>query len=303
MNARDVARLYDIHVVLQLDPSKKVWVCPFPQHVHSNFTPSLGISDFAGGQHFTCFGSCGLRGDVIDAVGFMSIPDYQPHNGEHVARAIGLLQTGWEPCEPKPVTKPAALAWEAYTSLDDLDDRVSEYAKGRGLTLETLRKWGIKSKAGAMAIPVFHFGTLVALKYRATWPEPRLRYWSEPGSKRGLFGYSQVYMADKPVAVVKGEIAAMVLEQFGILACAPTSGEDNTAEEFKQALSFSKKLVVIGDNDPAPETRRKMQAAAKKRAEALGAELKFPPDQYKDVDEWVLKEPAAIFAINSWLNN
>ena len=108
---------------------------------------------------------------------------------------------------------------------------------------------------------------------------------------------------DNGAPVTGAEVRCGQLEQFGILACAPTSGEDNTAEEFKQALSFSKKLVVIGDNDPAPETRRKMQAAAKKRAEVLGAELKFPPDQYKDVDEWVLKEPAAIFAINSWLNN
>jgi hypothetical protein len=83
-------------------------------------------------------------------------------------------------------------------------------------------------------------------------------------------------MADKPVAVVKGEIAAMMLDQVGVLACAPSSGENDTAEEFKSVLGFSKKLVVIGDNDPAPETRRKMQAAAKRRADALGAELEFP---------------------------
>jgi hypothetical protein len=303
MNARDVAKLYRIVDVLRLDPTKKIWVCPFPQHLHSSYTPSLGISYFAGGEHFSCFGSCGLQGDVIDAVGFMSIPNYRPHDREHVARAIGLLQTGFEPQEPRPVEKPVALSWEAYKSLEDLDKRVIDYGKSRGLAAETLKKWGVKSKAGAMAIPVFHFGTLVALKYRATWPDPRLRYWSEPGSRRGLFGYSNVYMADAPVAVVKGEIAAIMLDQIGILACAPSSGENDTAEEFKSVLGFSKKIVVIGDNDPAPETRKKMQKAAADRARALGAELRFPPEGYKDVDLWILKDPSAASVIRSWLND
>ena len=97
MNARDVARLYDIYVVLKLDPSKKVHLCPF--HEHTSYTPSLGVTHFDDGrERFTCFGICGKQGDVIDAVGYLNIPNYEPHNGELVARAIGLLQTGWEPC-------------------------------------------------------------------------------------------------------------------------------------------------------------------------------------------------------------
>ena len=303
MNIRDVARLYDIRVVLNLDPSEKTWVCPFPQHPHNEYTPSLGVTDFDDGrQRFTCFGTCGAQGDVIDAVGYISIPNYQPHNREHVNTALGLLQSGWEPCEPRPVEKAAALGWDAYENLDYPGDRVVEYAKGRGLAMDTLHRWGIRDRSGAMAIPVFHFGTLVALKYRATWPNPKLRYWSEPGSKKGLFGYADVYLTDRPVLVVKGEIAAMLASQFGFLACAPTSGEDNDAAEFKYALGFSPKVVVVGDNDASPETRRKMQAAAARRAEVLGAELRFPPDHIKDIDLWLLQEPQmAAASIREWL--
>jgi hypothetical protein len=46
-----------------------------------------------------------------------------------------------------------------------------------------------------------------------------------------------------------------------------------------------------------------MQAAAKERAKVLGAELRFPPEGYKDVDLWILKDPSAASVIRSWLND
>jgi hypothetical protein len=94
--------------------------------------------------------------------------------------------------------------------------------------------------------------------------------------------------------VVKGEIAAMVLHQRGLLACAPTGGESmRLTDEIKRALSFAD-CVVIGDNDRDPAVRKETSRLAYERSKELNAKLFFPPEEYKDVDEWVLNDPFAI---------
>jgi hypothetical protein len=45
------------------------------------------------------------------------------------------------------------------------------------------------------------------------------------GSRLGLFNYDKVYLSTGTVFVVKGEIPAMLLQQLGYAACAPTAGE------------------------------------------------------------------------------
>ena len=101
--------------------------------------------------------------------------------------------------------------------------------------------------------------------------------------------------------VVKGELSVALLSQYGILACAPNSGEGSTEEWMYLALCFSDKIVVIGDNDPEPimqQTRKLFE----KRSQMLHAEGHLPPAQYPDVDDWILAEgELAIQTIKGWL--
>jgi hypothetical protein len=300
MNAREIARIYDIVTVLGLEPARKTWICPFPQHVHHNNTPSLGVDWWGDRQRFKCFGNCGLQGDVIDAVGYTRIPGYNPGDRQSVNMAIGLLQSGFEPCEPTPVVA-RPLTWDALAALSEPGPRVLEYAARRGLSRQTLHEFSVREKNGALAIPVFHYGTLMGVKYRATWEAPAVRYWSEEGSRNALFNYARVYYTDRPLLVVKGEIPVMLLHQHGILACCTTSGEGSAIDEYRNILSFSKRIVVVGDNDADLKTRRRMQAFAKSKAETLKADLRFPPEQWKDIDQWILEDAGAIGVIRQWL--
>jgi hypothetical protein len=51
-------------------------------------------------------------------------------------------------------------------------------------------------------------------------------------------------------------------------------------------------VVVIGDNDPDPKVREETRKLAERRAKELNGKLFFPPEQYKDVDEWIVDDPS-----------
>ena len=301
---RDVARLYDIYEILHLDHRKKVFLCPLPQHVHHENTPSFSVKFFRGHQRWRCFGNCGKGGDVIDLIGYLSIPNYDRLNREHLKMAVARLQhvTVSPPRIVERKTSIGQGAWKQY--VDELSSRVILYAEQRGLSYETLRKFKIGEMSGAMAIPAFEDGTLKAIKFRSTARNPKMRYWAQEGSVVALFNHDAVAYTDKPVLVVKGEIPVMLLDQYGLLACATTAGEANAnISQWAHLFVFSPKVVVVTDNDRDPEIKQRIAAWARERADILKAELVAPPEKYKDIDEAILAEPEVMLPmIRGWLD-
>lgn len=303
----DARKLYSIQDVLGLPSNLKKIVCPLPQHSHSSHpTPSFSIYISKGIQKWECHGNCGLRGDVVDLVGYMDVPGYEPHDPAKVSLALALL--GNRPIEfdrPRrevPVIL-SSLAWRSYLPLG----REAEiYTSGRGLAPETASKFKLGHYKHYLSIPAFEEKVLKAIKFRNMVPpfdaENYNRYFSARGSVSALFNYDAVVYTGLPVLIVKGEIACMVCDQFGFLACAPTTGEAGSMEQWVPVLSFSEKRVVVGDNDFVPEIRKNMQDKAKARAKTLHADLRFPPEQYKDIDNWLLAEPfVAVQTIMEWM--
>lgn len=283
-------RTHDIHNVVGSE--KKLIVCPLPMHIHANNTPSFSIFWWRGVQMFRCHGNCGLQGDVIDLVGFMRIPGYQPHNKEHIRRALQLLDNKYEKVVLPPV-KRVSLRGDEWLDFLPPGPEVVEYARSRGLTPETLKKFHIGQSTHWMTIPSFEDNRLVGLKMRNLETEG-LRFMALKGSHQALFNYDAIFLKTRPVLMVKGEIPAMLLDQLGFLACAPTGGEGGWREHWRVALALSK-VTVVGDNDP---TGIEM---AHKRAALLNGEVRFPPPEYKDIDEWILADPKAVEIINLWL--
>jgi hypothetical protein len=279
-------------------------------HAHQNNTPSFSIFNKPdGSQYFRCHGSCGKEGDVIDLVGYMRISGYDPRDGEHVKRAITLLQAGFQVSPPREQkARIARLPYDAISGMDEPDLDVLVYADMRGLTEETLvrfmvRKYQVGSKK-YMAIPTFHFGQLMGIKMRNVddHGEKGNRFLFYPGSSSGLFNYSTVFANSAPVLIVKAEIPAMLLMQHGIHACAPSGSENVIRKELFSAMAWATKRVVVKDNDSDARVREKMDVYAARRAKVFQAELKAPPEQYKDIDEFVLAEKErALEMIQGWL--
>jgi hypothetical protein len=296
MKLEDLRRLYDIRELTNMG-RKKYCVCPLPQHLHHNYTPSFSVFWNKGVQYFKCHGNCGKWGDVIDFAGYVNISDYNPSDIGNRIRASEFL-TGFKSTPPTPPKPTPTLPQWTWEEMLPPSQETIDYAISRGILkehIETFRigtpRKGLSVPEYWMAIPTFHKEELMGIKLRNM--KGGLRYMSYPGSRKGLWGYNDIYMTDKPVLVMKGEIAAMVARRFGFLSCAPTGGEGCHVDDLRLALSLSAN-IVIGDNGAETEAER--------RAIALNTDMRLPPKEYVGWDDWALENTEeAIQTTQEWI--
>ena len=300
---QDLKRLYGIRDLLGLSERKKTMICPLPQHQHKHNTPSFSIFLGRDGvEQWKCHGNCGLRGDVIDLAGYMWIPGYNPSDGAKVMQAATALQTKGRVEFPTPeTTRVPKLHPMGYTKYFPIQDMAKQYCHSRGLSDATIQKFKLGSDRQWLTMPSFMEGRLMGIKKRSLENEhgnllAHIRYMSEVGSKQSLFNYDNVAYKEGLVVLTKGEIPVMILDQLGYQACAPTGGEGAWLPDWNTPL-MTMDVLVIGDND---DTGRKY---FRERARMLGGVLKFPPKRYKDLDEWILAEPAlSRTTLEEWSN-
>jgi DNA primase len=285
---RDIRRIYSITDVLEragFMVRRKWMVCPLPNHIHGRNTPSFSIFTGRDGvERFQCHGTCGAYGDVIDLAGYLWINGYDPTDPKMVMRAADALRNRNDIVFPvsetvvQNILDPAA--WKKYLPIGPA---ARAYAHSRGLTDQTIETFALGQDGDYLTIPTFEAGRLTYIKKRAI-KQGMLRFQSEPHSRRSLFNFDAVAWNPGIVYYVKAEIPAMILIQGGFTACAPTTGEASWDPTWATLLALAN-VVVIGDND-APG-----KAAAKTVSERLNATLHFPPEEYKDIDEWILASP------------
>lgn len=299
----DLKRQYSVSSLLGISGDKRLIVCPLPDHNHHSNTPSFSIYYGEDGfERFICHGNCGARGDVVDLMGYLKIPGYDPTRDEDVIATFPLFHdrepeiiVPQPPSYSKETTLPPAL-WKKF--LPPGEDVIA-YAASRGLSRETLERFGVGQSGMAMVIPTFQEGILVNIKYRNLGDG--LRYWNEKGSVKSLFNYDAIAWTTEPILITKGHIPTMLMSQHGISSCCCTAGENASMDLWYPQLSLASKRVYVGDNDRDLKVRKVMQDAAQKRGAELSADVKFPPEQYKDLDEWVLADVNALDIIRGWL--
>lgn len=282
---------HDMYTVLGLPSRKKVILCPLPTHIHKSNTPSFSIFWNKGRQWWRCHGMCHQEGDIVDLIGYLRVPGYQKGNATYQRQALALLDERYEAQVVLP-EKEVGLSGSAWLDFLPPGPEVIEYARTRGLTPETLKRFNIGQSKNFMTMPCFEDHKLLGVKLRNT--REGMRFFQLKGSRQGLFNFDSVYLRRGTVFVVKGEIPCMLLDQLGFPACAPTGGEGGWSERWRTCLAFASK-VVIGDNDDAG------RMLGKARAGLLDAALVFPDEKYKDIDQWLLEEPEqALHALNHW---
>jgi len=307
MDIKDIRRLYDMKAILGMQRKNQI-VCPLPQHSHHDYTPSFSVywSKKNNCQLFKCHGACGLEGDVIDLTGYTKVNGYNPKNREHTRMAISLLTGGFK-ISPPVQPKNTGLLTNDMVSRYKIGEEVSSYAKTRGLEPATIERFKIGQfntpSTSWMTIPTFTGERLTMMKMRnLNSVGKKDRFTNLPGGMNGIFNINEVKEKGGKVLIVKAEIPSMLLSQRGFLSCAPNAGEGALDESWYRNFVFCEKRIVVGDNDPDSKIREKMNEFAVKRAEALKAGLKFPPENYKDIDEFMLAEPnAASELIKGWL--
>jgi len=278
-----------------LNTSRRKILCPLPGHIHHENTPSFSIVWKKGVQWFRCHGNCGASGDVVDLIGYLRIPAYDPHDLEHRKRALQLLDERYDCAIAIPEKETVLYGDEWYRYLP-ISAAGEDYARSRGLSDKTIAHFRLGQNGTMLSIPCFEEQRLVGIKFRsidlAIVGDDRFR--AVKGSRQGLFNIDDCRYHTGTVFIVKGEIPAMLLWQMGYKAVAPTSGEGGWVESWRTALALADK-IVIGDND-APGVK-----LGNKRAALMAAKLVFPPPEYKDIDQWILSAPEkALEQLNTW---
>jgi DNA primase len=294
----EACKNHDIMGVLGLTENRPLIVCPLPQHAHKRNTPSFSIFWWKGKQRWRCHGSCDLEGDVVDLIGYMRVPGYDKRDLEKIRQALALINERFEVSIPEPV-KEVVLTGREYLDFLPAGEEAIQYAASRGLNEETVKRFRLGQMGHHMTIPLFEEGMLKGIKMRNMHKcDPDRRFFQMAGSRLGLFNYDHVNLRTGPVLVVKGEIPAMLLHQMGYAACAPTAGEGSykgQTQRWTGALALAS-VIVIGDNDEPG------RVLGKKRSIMFGGMLFFPPEQFKDIDAWILADREhAVESIQRWI--
>ena len=186
-------------------------------------------------------------------------------------------------------------------------ENIIEYVLGRGISFDQIEKFKLGGavsisndevikgkKENILSLPTFHYGKLMGIKIRKINGCNNDRYFSYKGSHKGLFNHDEVFLTTKPVLVMTGEIAVMVADRCGFLACAPTSGEWGHVDNIIKPLLLAKKIIVGDTSEIGKKT-------AQTRGALLDGIVRFPPEGL-DWDEWALKnKEEAIRETNKWL--
>jgi hypothetical protein len=285
---------YDMHDIV--NSHKKVIVCPLPGHVHHSNTPSFSIFWRGGKQWFRCHGNCQLEGDIVDLIGFLRVDGYSKKSAKTVRAALSMLSDRFTVSPPVPQKETNLLQGDEWTWFLPPHQEAIDYAHARGLNDMSILKFNLGQSKHHITIPTFHDGRLMGIKLRNTQKcDIKHRFYSFEGSRQGLFNFDKVNLIQKHVFIVKGEIPAMLLDQMGYNATAPTGGEGGWNESWRTSLALAPK-TLIGDND---DTGYKLGPA---RAAFFAARLVYPPKIYKDIDQFCLAEPEAAKAqLDQWI--
>ena len=297
MRIVDVIDSHSIRSVIGWPDNRHYGLCPLHSERHASFS----VYYFRGKEWWKCHSHCG-SGDVIDLVGRLQINGYDRTNWDQRRRAAEILDGNYiaAPVEaPPPI--PELPNWLVDHMLPPSPKTIL-YALSRGITRDqidefkigTPKPWmkeppyNIFCPSNWMAIPTFSIndeGGLVAIKLRSIVPNTQFRFMSVKGSQKGLWGAMRVLWHDCPILLLKSEIPAIIARRVYSYTCAPT-GEGNKIAEFAHIFSFSRKTVIVADNDEAGKA-----AALAKSKIIKNSIVVYPPEDYKDFDQAYRENP------------
>lgn len=263
-------------------PLKRPFPCLNPAHRDAH--PSMGYN--AKNQTVHCF-ACGATYDIFDLVGQEEgLADF-PAKLRAVNQRYGhgtVLQLRAVPVQTFPYKEG--------------EGKPDPYFTGRGLSEETVRRFGLCVENGYAVLPVFDkTGSCCSVCRRAIDPQTEPRYKNSRGSMQ-LWNRAALENAHGgPVFVTEGIFDALSLEELGFPAVA-LCGAAN-AGRLLQALDESDtrpgKIILAGDADAAGQ-RMNETLQAQLKARGIESVILNPPLQCKDMNEALQQDRAALQA-------
>ena len=288
--------------ITQPSRGANMYVCP----LCGSGTGKKGTGAFSiDGERWKCF-VCGKGGDLYDLIGKIEGTD---NHGEQL-RIARKLFGGGEP-QPRPARKTEEKGKMDYTDFFlEAHKRITEtdYPQRRGLSQATVDRfslgfvpeWVNPEKPGTQASPRLIIptgrGSYLARDTRGTLTEAQGRYSKLKVGKVSLFNIKSLYVAEKPVFIVEGEIDAMSIIEVGgeAVALGSTSGVRAFIERLRTRRPKQPVIVAL-DNDDAGEMAA---GALEEGLKGLGVPFyrHNPAGQFKDPNEALQRDREAFRA-------
>lgn len=218
-------------------PLHKPFACLNPAHRDAH--PSMGYNEK--NQTVHCF-ACGATYDIFDLVGQEENLSDFPSKMKAVNRRYG----GGE------VIRVTAKPTQAFP-YKERGGRPDPYFTGRGLSDETVRRFGLVVENGYAVLPVFAEGVCRSVCRRAIDQHVEPRYKNSRGAMQLWNSAAMERAAGEALFVTEGIFDALSLEELGFPAVA-LCGAANTGR-LMQALDAREakpeRVILAGDSDAA----------------------------------------------------
>ena len=288
--------------ITQPSRGANMYVCP----LCGSGTGKKGTGAFSiDGERWHCFKCC-AGGDLFDLIGKIEGTD---NFQDQLGLAMKLFGGG-EP-QPRPARKTEEKGKMDYTDFFlEAHKRITEtdYPQRRGLSQATVDRfslgfvpeWVNPEKPGTQASPRLIIptgrGSYLARDTRGTLTEAQGRYSKLKVGKVSLFNIKSLYVAEKPVFIVEGEIDAMSIIEVGgeAVALGSTSGVRAFIERLRTRRPKQPVIVAL-DNDDAGEMAA---GALEEGLKGLGVPFyrHNPAGQFKDPNEALQRDREAFRA-------
>lgn len=264
-------------------PLHKPFACLNPTHRDAH--PSMGYNEK--NQTVHCF-ACGATYDVFDLVGQEeNLTDF-PSKMKAVNRRYG----GGE------VIRVTAKPTQAFPYKEG-GGRSDPYFTGRGLSDETVRRFGLVVENGYAVLPVFVDGVCRSVCRRAIDPAVEPRYQNSRGAMQLWNSAAMERAAGKALFVTEGIFDALSLEELGFPAVA-LCGAANTGKLVQKIdeyvpVAWPERVILAGDADAAGQGMNE-KLREQLTARGIACAVLALPDGCKDVNEALVQNRDALQA-------
>ena len=264
-------------------PLHKPFACLNPAHQDAH--PSMGYNEK--NQTVHCF-ACGATYDIFDLVGQEeNLTDF-PSKMKAVNRRYG----GGE------IIRVTAKPTQAFPYKEG-GGRSDPYFTGRGLSDETVRRFGLVVENGYAVLPVFVDGVWRSVCRRAIDPAVEPRYQNSRGAMQLWNSAAMEHAAGKALFVTEGIFDALSLEELGFPAVA-LCGAANTGKLVQKIdeyvpVAWPERVILAGDADAAGQGMNE-KLREQLTARGIACAVLALPDGCKDVNEALVQNRDALQA-------
>lgn len=311
-----------VSLYAELRPSGRLLQARCPLPGHDDTGPSFTV--YVQSQSFYCFG-CNRGGDVFKFIQLMEQVGFREAVDKLEGSSIIVVptQTAWQKEEANPQSRRVpdedacrllTTAAEVYHASLLLDEKILNYVIGRGITMETIKRFRLGYATGTnlakyfrfrgwdlqlakdlglmggrgeffrerIIIPEWRNGNVIFLTGRKSKGYQQVKYLGLPGAAKPLYGLEGA-TGSHEVFIVEGCFDMLTLVQWGYPAVALLGS--HLKAEWEQELAFAERIFVVTDSDEAGRT------SAKIIAETFGTRSIVVPalPNSKDVNELALQ--------------